>query len=495
VDLPSLLDGATATRLPGALSGEGGENQVAVRPGAVFGRRLVPASAADPDRLWTPDGTVLVTGGTGALAAHVARSLAAEGVPHLLLAGRRGDAAPGAAELRAELEGLGTRVTVAACDVADRAGLAALLDGIPAEHPLTAVVHTAGVLDDGVVDALTPDRFQDVFRAKVASALLLDELTRDLDLTGFVLFSSASGTVGNPGQANYAAANAVLDALAEQRRSKGLPATSIAWGAWDGGGMAATARAEEGAQRTGVGAMDPALAVTALRQLVAEPVAAAVVARVSAAAFLRGATGSRLRTLLRELPGGEDLDTPARRQEEAPRLLTRLAGLTPVRRREQVLRLVQDSASAVLGHTDAELFGPDRAFRDMGFDSLSGVELRNRLTAATGLTLPSTLVFDQPTPSAMTAYLLDELGLDEEADGTVADGDETAVRSLLASVSLARLREIGVLEPLLQLTGRGSRPADGGEPDDDVEQVDVDEMTVDDLVRAALDGSSDLTVD
>jgi KS-AT-KR-ACP domain-containing polyene macrolide polyketide synthase/pimaricinolide synthase PimS2/candicidin polyketide synthase FscD len=490
VDLPLLLDGTTAARLPGALSGEAGENEVAVRSAALFGRRLVQAPAPEPDRLWTPGGTVLVTGGSGALAAHVARALATEGVPHVLLASRRGDAAPGTAELRAELERLGTRVTIAACDVADRASLTDLLDGIPSEHPLNAVVHTAGVLDDGVLDGLTPDRFQEVFRAKVTSALLLDELTRGLDLSAFVLFSSASGAVGNPGQANYAAANAVLDALADQRRAKGLGATSIAWGAWGGSGMAADTR-EEGARRTGVGAMDPALAVMALRQLVAEPTATAVVAQVSAAASLRGGTGSRLRALLRELPGG-DVEAPERTESAAPQLRTRLAGLTTAERREEVLRLVQDSAAEVLGHADTDLVRPDKAFRDLGFDSLSGVELRNQLTAASGLTLPSTLVFDHPTPSALAAYLLDEmrLGGGTATDEDAEDGDEAAIRAVLASVSLGQLREIGVLEPLLQLAGRGYEPVDDGRSHDA-----VDDMDVDDLVQAALNASSDLTLD
>ncbi|MCG8914996.1 SDR family NAD(P)-dependent oxidoreductase, partial [Actinokineospora sp. PR83] len=516
VDLPPSLDGDTAARLPGALTGAGGEDQVAVRPGAVFGRRLVQAPATDPDRLWTPTGTVLVTGGTGALAAHVARSLAADGVPHLVLASRRGEAAPGAAELRAELEELGTVVTIAACDVADRADLVALLDGIPAEHPLSAVVHTAGVLDDGVLDSLTPERFQGVFRAKVASALLLDDLTRGLDLGAFVLFSSASGAVGNPGQANYAAANAVLDAVAERRRALGLPATAIAWGAWGGGGMAAGERADDSARRGGITAMDPVRAVVALRQLVAEPAATALVAQVSAADFLRGPTASRLRALLGELPGAH-VEVPAVPAEEAPRLLSRLAGLAPARRREEVLELVRDTAAAVLGHADTELLGPDKAFRDLGFDSLSGVELRNGLTAATGLSLPSTLVFDHPTPSALAAHLLAELGLSGAGENGAAqngngrngvggnghptatgaqDSDEAAVRAVLSSVSLGQLREIGVLEPLLQLAGRGGAPADGARPHDGVGAVDaVDDMDVDDLVQAALNGSSDLTLD
>jgi KS-AT-KR-ACP domain-containing polyene macrolide polyketide synthase/pimaricinolide synthase PimS2/candicidin polyketide synthase FscD len=492
VDLPPVLDAATAGRLSGAVTGESGEDQVAVRAAAVFGRRLVEAPAPAPDRLWTPTGTVLVTGGTGVLAAHVARTLASEGVPHVLLASRRGDDAPGAADLRTELEALGTRVTIAACDVADRAALTGLLAAVPAEFPLNAVVHTAGVLDDGVLDGLTPERFDTVFRAKVTSARLLDELTRDLDLGGFVLFSSASGAVGNPGQANYAAANAVLDALAEHRRGLGLAATSIAWGAWGGGGMATGTKAETGARRSGVGAMDPALAITALRQLVVEPGATAVVAQVSAAEFLRGSMGSRLRALLSELPGADAILPPATAgpRPAAPELRARLEEMPVGRRRDEVLELVRDSAAAILGHPDTELIGPDKAFRDVGFDSLSGVELRNQLTAATGLALPSTLAFDHPTPAALAAYLLGELGLAEAGTRTAEADDEASIRALLASVSLGRLREIGVLEPLLQLAGRGEIPTDNGQPRDE-----IDEMDVDDLVQAALNGSSDPSLD
>ncbi|MEV0041883.1 beta-ketoacyl reductase, partial [Streptomyces sp. NPDC050804] len=264
IDLPETPDERTGAGLTGVLAGLDGEDQVALRDSAVLARRLVRAPGKHPARAWDPDGTVLITGGTGALGAHVARRLARDGVQHLVLLSRRGPEAPGADALRAELEGLGARVTLTACDAADRDQLAAVLADIPAGHPLTGVVHTAGVLDDGVLDRLTPERFAPVFRAKVTSALLLDELTRDLDLTAFVLFSSASAAVGNLGQANYAAANAVLDALAERRRARDLPATSIAWGAWGGGGMAEGAGADEAARRAGIGAMDPEPACEAL---------------------------------------------------------------------------------------------------------------------------------------------------------------------------------------------------------------------------------------
>ncbi|MEU5306544.1 type I polyketide synthase [Streptomyces noursei] len=483
VDLPEEPDERSAAGLAAVLAGLDGEDQVAVRGTAVLARRLVPAPGRKPSRPWHPSGTVLVTGGTGALGAHVARRLAKDGAQHLVLLSRRGPDAPGAAELRAELDALGTDVTVAACDVADRDQLTAVLDALPADRPLTGVVHTAGVLDDGVLDRLTPERFQEVFRAKVTSALLLDELTRDRELAAFVLFSSASAAVGNPGQANYAAANAVLDALAEQRRVLGLPATSVSWGAWGGGGMADADGADEAARRAGVGAMDPHLAVEALLRLVAEKEPTAVVAEVALDRFAGAFGGSRPSALLREFPGyREALAAQAEQAADGGGLAARLAALPPARRLDTVVDLVRTRAAQVLGYPDTEAVAAERSFRDLGVDSLGAVELRNQLSAATGLNLPATLVFDHPTPLVLGEHILGGLFPDEPA----GSDDETEIRALLASVPLDQLREIGVLEPLLQLAGRGGRAADG----DDGESV--DSMTVADLVRAALNGQSDL---
>ncbi|MYU18886.1 SDR family NAD(P)-dependent oxidoreductase, partial [Streptomyces sp. SID8361] len=219
VDLPRTLDSRALERLTAVISGATGEDEVAVRPSGVFARRVVRAVAgAESGEAWKPSGTVLVTGGTGALGAHVARWLARAGAEHLLLVSRRGPAAEGVDKLRAQLAESGARVTVAACDVGDRAALAGMLARVPEEFPLTAVVHTAGVLDDGVLDGLSVERFQGVLRAKSEAAWQLHELTRELDLSAFVLFSSFSATVGGAGQGNYAAANAFLDALAERRR-------------------------------------------------------------------------------------------------------------------------------------------------------------------------------------------------------------------------------------------------------------------------------------
>ncbi|MBA2811303.1 SDR family NAD(P)-dependent oxidoreductase [Streptomyces sp. KM273126] len=270
-----------------ALTASRGEDEVAVRATGALVRRLVPAPRREPEAPggvpggtptgWRPAGTTLVTGGTGGLGAQVARRLAEEGAERLLLVSRRGPDAPGAGDLRHELAEAGCEVDIAACDVADRDALAALLAAIPAEQPLTAVVHAAGVLDDGVLDRLTPDRFTDVFRAKTTAALHLDELTRNQDLSAFVLFSSVSGALGNPGQANYAAANTVLDTLAARRRAEGLPAVSIAWAAWRGAGMAAVLDDAQG-RRSGLGGLDPELALTALLEATTEPHPALLVA-------------------------------------------------------------------------------------------------------------------------------------------------------------------------------------------------------------------------
>jgi NAD(P)-dependent dehydrogenase (short-subunit alcohol dehydrogenase family)/acyl carrier protein len=497
VDLPATLDERSAERLAAVLADPEGEDQLAVRPAAVFGRRLAAVRPGTP-RDWQPTGTVLITGGTGALGAHVARRLAGAGARHLVLLSRSGPDAPGAGKLRAELAELGAEATFTACDTADRDALAAVLADIPAHAPLTGVVHTAGVLDDGVLDSLTPERFEAVFHAKVTGALLLDELTRGHDLDVFALFSSASAAVGNPGQGNYAAANAVLDALAERRRADGLPATSVAYGAWGGDGMAGDGRAAALARRTGIRPLDPDLAVLALRQTVTGSDPVAVVADVDPERFVRAFTTVRPSALLTEMPAHTALTataTAAGRDAEraAPELRDRLARLPGNRRLQTVLTLVRERAADVLGHTGTDLVGPDRAFRDLGFDSLGAVELRNQLGAATGLTLSATLVFDHPTPAALAEHVLGELLPGDTPDGETTD--ENALRAVLASVPLDRLREIGVLEPLLRLAGRAQAPAAGARAEgtgaEDVSDASIDAMEVDDLVQAALNGNLD----
>ncbi|MEV4969688.1 type I polyketide synthase [Streptomyces scopuliridis] len=436
-DLPEELDERSVRRFIAVLSGRDGEDQVAVRASGVFGRRMTPApsteNAGAAEERWQPSGTVLITGGTGALGAHVARRLATEGVGHLVLLSRRGPDAPGAEELRAELTGLGARVTLTACDAADRDQLTRVLAAVPDDAPLTGVVHTAGVLDDGVLAGLTAERFETVFRAKVASALLLDELTRDHDLSVFALFSSVAGAVGNPGQANYAAANTVLDALAERRRSLGLPATSIAWGAWDGGGMAAHSGAS--AHQAGPSALDPALAVSALLRVVVEPEPTVVLADLQQPQLLSALLSLRPSPLLADLPEARTALTAvreARRTSEsaASGLRERLRDATGADRTAVLLTLVRTQAAAVLGHTGADAIRGDKAFRDLGFDSLTAVELSNRLTEMTGLALPAGLVFDYPNPHALAGHLRTELlgeeTSEESGEPTGSDAPGTA---------------------------------------------------------------------
>ncbi|MFC3585514.1 type I polyketide synthase, partial [Streptantibioticus rubrisoli] len=424
VDLPETLDERAAGRLASVLAGIGDEDQVAVRASGVFGRRLVRASQDGAEgNPWTPTGTVLVTGGTGALGAEVARWLVANGAEHVLLTSRRGMDAPGAAELHAELTVTGARVTIAACDAADRDALAELLATIPAEHPLTAVVHAAGVLDDGVLDALTPERFATVLRAKAVSAHNLHELTRDHDLSAFVLFSSVTGTLGAPGQANYAAANAYLDALAEQRRADGLPATSIAWGPWANSGMAADESLERRMRREGMPPMAPALAIRALSQAIAHGDATVTVADIDWDRYARETTATRPNPLIADLPevkqiGSGRVITDA---NAATTLTERLTGLTAAEQDRELLDLVRTQVATVLGHTSRDSVEADRAFRELGFDSLTAIELRNRLGATTELRLPATLIYDYPTASALAAYLRGELlgSADTSGSGTL----------------------------------------------------------------------------
>ncbi|AEM83812.1 Acyl transferase [Streptomyces violaceusniger Tu 4113] len=421
VDLPETLNDRALDRLAGVLAGSDTEDQLAVRGSGVFAKRLVRASVPEATTAagWRPSGSVLVTGGTGALGGHVARWLARTGAEHLVLTSRRGMEAEGAAELTAELEALGARVTVAACDAADREALAAVLEAIPREFPLTAVVHTAGVLDDGVVEALTVRRAATVLRPKVDGARNLHELTAGMDLSAFVLFSSAAGTMGGPGQGSYAAGNAYLDALALQRRADGLPATSIAWGAWAGGGLV-TDEVGQQMSRSGILAMPPELAISALQQALDHDETFLAVADID---WARIEADSADTPLFRQLRSAQSMITGQQPTagSAAPgraELHDRL-GAMPREKREGALRdLVRAQAADVLAHDSADAVASDRAFRDLGFDSLTAVELRNRIGTATGLRLPVSLVFDYPTPTVLARFLNGEMFGTEEGGAT-----------------------------------------------------------------------------
>ncbi|MDX3644963.1 type I polyketide synthase, partial [Streptomyces sp. MB09-02B] len=360
VDLPARLDTTAARALCAVLAAPGDEQEWALRGTGPRVRRLVraPRPTATPGRTWRPRGTVLITGGTGALGGHVARRLARDGADHLVLTGRRGAEAPGAAELAEELRASGARVTLAACDVADRAALADVLDAIPAEHPLTAVVHAAGVSALGRLDATTPADLAAMADGKVSGARHLDDLLADRALDAFVLFSSGAAVWGGARQAAYAAANAHLDALAARRRARGLAATCVAWGSWGGGGMV-DARIQRVFERIGVRAMDPDLAVGALFDAVAHDRTRSTVTDMDWRAFATGFRLSRRRTLLDDIPeaaGAPSSTGPAPDEEraaETPALAAALAGLPDRERDRRLLDLVRSCAATALGHTDA----------------------------------------------------------------------------------------------------------------------------------------------
>ncbi|KPC79285.1 type I polyketide synthase, partial [Streptomyces sp. NRRL S-4] len=359
-------------------------------------------------------GTVLVTGGTGVIGSAVARHLVTEhGVMDLVLTGRRGGDAPGAGELAAELMALGATVRVEACDAADRAGLGALLDGI---EGLCGVVHAAGALDDGVVSALTPERLDTVLRPKVDGAWNLHELTRDRDLALFVLFSSAAGVFGSPGQGGYAAANSFLDALVQERRVQGLPAHSLAWGLWADRsamtGALGTADLDR-MRRVGVRPLATEEGLALFDAAVCLPGPHTVPVRLDTAALREQRSLAPLfRALVRTTVKRSAANTLA---GGGGGLRERLAALAPAERDRELTELVRAQAALVLGHGTAGAVEADRAFRDVGFDSLTAVELRNRIGGATGLRLPVTAVFDHPTPAALAAEVAIRLGIEGES--------------------------------------------------------------------------------
>jgi NADP-dependent 3-hydroxy acid dehydrogenase YdfG/acyl carrier protein len=368
---------------------------------------------ADGDPLaLDPEGTVLITGATGVLGRLIARRLVTRHkARHLLLTSRRGAAADGAAELSAGLSELGAEVTMAACDVASLPDMAALLGSIPAEHPLTAVVHMAGMLDDATFQTLTEQQLGSVFRPKVDAALILDHLTRDLPLSAFVLFSSIAGTVGFPGQANYAAASAFLDGLAQRRRREGLPAVSLIWGKWEQeGGMTGelTAADRSRLSRGGITPLDAEEGVDLFDTALASGEAAVVPARVDVPALRTMAASGMVPSVMRGLVRGQ-VRRASSRKAATTSLLERLARASDAQGEQLVLDLVRGQIAEVLGHADPEMIEVDRAFSEMGFDSLAAVELRNRLNAATGLRLSATLPFDYPTAAALAEHLRQQI--------------------------------------------------------------------------------------
>ncbi|MFD4924559.1 SDR family NAD(P)-dependent oxidoreductase [Streptomyces goshikiensis] len=457
-----------------------------------------------------PHGTVLITGGTGNLGGTLARHLVTEhGVRHLLLAGRRGAEAEGAAELVRELNGLGASVTVAACDVADRAALRKLLGSVPPERRLTGVVHAAGVLDDGVVTSLTPDRIDGVLRPKVDAALNLHEAALDpelgLDLSVFVLFSSVAALLGGAGQGSYAAANGFLDGLAQYRRARSLPALSLGWGLAGSGRMTShldTQALLRRMARGGVLPLSPAESMALFDAAQGFDEALQVPVHFHTAAL--SADGNVPPIFRGLIQGGGARNAAARRRNAGPRhsgapvggdpadLADRLSGLTEDEQRALLLDTVRTHAALVLGHTGADGIQADRAFKDLGFDSLTAVEMRNRLAAATGLHLAATLVFDHPAPADLAEHLRSRLVPEEpnvppllaELDRleaafkelTAAGLDSVAPDDIVRDEIAVRLAALGSLWDGLHGSGSGRAQKQGDSIVDDIDSAADDEI-------------------
>jgi acyl transferase domain-containing protein len=466
IDLSSTSGDRTMERLLAAFGAQH-EDELALRATGLFARRLVRAPAAPPRPLppWRVPGTIVITGGTGALGAHVARWLAENGAEHLVLVSRHGSRAPGVHELQAELAALGAGVTVTDCDIADRSSLEALLRSIPADRPVSAVFHAAGALDDGVTASLTPERLQAVLRAKVEGARHLHELTQGHDLAAFVLFSSVAGVLGSPGQGNYAAANAFLDGLADRRRAMGLRATSVAWGSWEGGGMAGDAVAD-GLRRRGFAPMRPALAIAALHQALDQDETSILVADIDWSRFGPFFMSGRARRLLTAMPESASwLEDAVEKPPELrqPPLVDTLRALTESEQSRHLLAIVLRETAAVIGSTSPSQLSAERGFFELGLTSLMALELRQRIHRATGVKLESTATFDHPSPMALTRHLRGALVPSAQDQAHSAPGPND-LGNLLAAI--------------LAESTAGPRMRDGGKT--------VNEMDEDDLVRMVL---------
>jgi acyl transferase domain-containing protein/acyl carrier protein len=471
VDDAGTADGAVADAV------HSGESQVAVRGGVLSVPRLRPSEAGD-EHDWAGPGTVLITGGTGVLGTALARHLAGHGARHMILAGRRGPSTPGIDAVLAELRDAGADVEAVACDAADRDALAGLLAGIPAEHPLTAVIHAAGVLDDGVLGSLTPRRIDTVFAPKVTAAWNLHELTAEMpSVTTFVMYSAAAGALGNAGQGNYAAANAFLDGLAMIRRGRGLPGVSLGWGMWaQASGMTGHLDSDdhERVGRTGGVALATDEALALFDAAMAGPRPCMLPIRFDTAALRAQAASGELQPLLSDL-----VSVPRRRSagsDSAGTLAAQVASLPEDGGRRLLTDVVIGHIATVLGHADGAAISDDKTFLELGFDSLTAIELRNRLQHTTGLRLPATIVFDHPTAADLGGQLLAmlaEAGTETESDPEPAaakvggdDADRFGIKSIFMRLcrdgrhgeALDMVTRVSEMAPQFERTGGDVRP-------------------------------------
>nr|WP_307819046.1 SDR family NAD(P)-dependent oxidoreductase [Streptomyces sabulosicollis] len=494
VDLPEVFDDRAARTLLAALADPGDEDQLAIRATGAFVRRLrshpLPTGAAKPE--WRPRGTVLVTGGTEGLGRHAARWLAGAGAEHLVLTVGSDPEAPHVVALRDELSGLGTKVTVCPADLSDWEAVERLITG-PAAHPeLSGVVHTADLARIAQTDATSADELAETLAAKVDGLLHLDTLLADRELDLFMVFSSVASVWGGGGQGLIGAANAQLDALIERRRARGLAATSVAWGVIDGFGVAADATAQEQLRRRGVLPMAPEAAMAALTHAVRHDDTRVAVADIDWSAFVPAFTSLRPSPLIGDLPGVQEIVDSLRTDDatdaSASEFLRELATGSDAERERALMKVVRENAAIALGHSGVEAVKPQRAFQEMGFDSLAAVNLRNTLGAALGTRLPATLVFDYPTPAALVEYLRTEL-LGDQGEDEATEADEEEVRRVLAAVPFSRFREAGVLDALRSLARTEVAARDGSRPSADEELDLIDGMDIAGLVQRAFDGT------
>ncbi|MFC8126207.1 type I polyketide synthase [Streptomyces sp. NPDC057302] len=481
VDLPARVDQQTLARLAAALTPQD-EDQRAIRPTGTHARRLTHAPNAEVTQpSWRPEGTTLITGGTGGIGAVLARWLAHQGAPHLHLTSRRGPHAPGAQELTTELTQLGTTVTITACDVSDPDQIQHLLDNIPDQHPLTTVIHAAGTTDLTSIGDLTSARLDEVLGSKAYAAWNLHEMTRDLDLSAFVMFSSGAGVWGSGQQGAYGAANHFLDALAEHRRSQGLPATSIAWGPWAEAGMSADQESLTYFKRFGLHPIGSDLCIKALHHAVDAGETTLTVANFDWAQFTPTFTAQRPSPFLDDIPENQREAEQTGSTAETSAFRAELAKTPSAQRHGFLVQHVRTYAAATLGRTVQDIPAA-KPFQELGFDSLTAVQLRNQLNTTTGLSLPATVIFDHPTSEALATHLRGQLG----SEG----GDVTGEGNVLAALDkwdatygagevdeAARRRIAGRLQVLISKWS----PAQGGSEGSESAHDDLEAASADDI--------------